>query len=57
MDFPFMYRFKPGYRPQGSGLATARRAQQAANVACIKVQVKILYDPLTLIAAGKITQI
>ena len=56
-DFTFVHRFETGNGPQGGGLAAARRAQQATDVAGIQMQVEVLHDPLVLIAAGEVAQV
>lgn len=57
VDFAFVHRLEPGNRPQGGGLATARGAQQAADITCVEVQIEVLHHPLVLIAACQIAQI
>ncbi|MNY23228.1 hypothetical protein D3C86_1568850 [compost metagenome] len=57
LDFAFVHRFETGNRPQGGGLAAARRAQQATDVACVQVQVEVLHHALVLIAAGEVAQV
>ena len=47
-----MHGLEAGDGAQRGGLAAARRAQQAADVAAIQVQVEVLNDALLTIAAG-----
>jgi len=56
-DFALVYGFKTGNSAQGSGFATARRAQQTANIAGIEVQVEVLHHALALITTGQITKV
>ena len=57
LDFTFVHRFETGNGAQGGGLAAARRAQQAADVTGVQMQVEVLHHALVLIAAGEVAQV
>ncbi len=57
LDFAFVHRLETRDGAQGRGLAAAGRAKQAANVACIQMQIQVLDDALVAVAAGKVAQV
>ncbi|MNO58997.1 hypothetical protein D3C76_495740 [compost metagenome] len=56
-DLAFLHRFEAGDGAQGGGLAAARRAEQATDVAGVQVQADVLHHALLLVSAGKIFQV
>lgn len=52
-----VHGLEAGDGAQRGGLAAAGRAQQAADVAAIQVQVEMLNDALLTIAAGQVAQL
>ena len=56
-DFAFVHRFETGDGAQGGGLAAAGRAEQAADVTGVEVQIEVLHHALVLIAASEVAQV
>ncbi|MNZ92751.1 hypothetical protein D3C78_1117860 [compost metagenome] len=57
LDAALLHGFEAGDGAQGGGLAAARGAEQAADVAGIQVQTDVLHHPLCLVAADQIAQV
>ncbi|MNF90049.1 hypothetical protein D3C84_726000 [compost metagenome] len=58
LDLAFGHRLEAGDGAQGSGLAAAGGAEQAADVAGVQVQIEILHDPMpVVVAATQVTQV
>ena len=57
LDLTFQYRLETGDGAQGGGLAAARGAKQAANIAGIEVQIEVLHHAMVIEAATEVAQV